>query len=245
MVWAVIALFCYLFFPVPALAIDEVPAVVDAEGVTDAEEAPDSDTSNPDRPVSDVDQPELQPDAADNVAVSLPEDIVTYSPTGEMLSTTKEPELLAAPLAVTSPYASVTSNSYSEIAALMLGKLKWSDNYVFWRSGQYAYTLAYGDIELSAQGRFTSDSATLVSFVLDQGYSGTYHMQRSVESLALDSGTFIVFSNLGDYPVLDYDSQKIKHMVFALSVMVCMSLIRPLFDFVSRMGVRVHGSHES
>lgn len=245
MVWTVIALFIYLLFPVPAIAEPvETPVESVQEDAVD-EETPDTDNSDPDRVVSDPDKPELQPVPTDNVAVSVPEDTVTYSPTGEILSTTAAPEVLAAPLAYSSPYASVTSNSYSDIAAHMVGKIGWSDNYVFWRSGQYAYTLAYGDIELSPEGRFTSDSCKVVSFVLDNNYNGTYRMQQSDEALALDTGTYIVFSNLGAYPVLEYESQKIWY--FCLVSVVCAGcyLIRSLFGFVLRMGVRVHGSHES
>lgn len=242
MVWALI-IAIVLFSPNVAYAEPLENDVSVSEDAADLEE----DTTSSPEPDGDngESEPDSEPEVSGvDVALAPAEDVVTYSPTGELLSTTAEPVLLGA-TSYSSPYASVTSNTYSDIAAHMLTKIGWSDDYVFWRSGQYSYTLAYGPIELSGTNQFSGDSVCLVTFSLDSGYSGTYTLARTDGALALNTGSYIVFSSLGDFPVLDYEPLALWNWALLGTVAACCSLVRPLFGFVCRMGVRVHGSHES
>lgn len=232
MVWALI-LFLFLVSPTPALAVpdENVETVV----------VPDSDTDEP----SGVDvssRLELDSVSADKDSDAL----ILYSPEGELVLTTSEPVPHRDTRAFSStPYASVTDNSYSAVAAKMLLKVAPFSDYVFWRSGQYAYNLAVGDLELSGTTFSSGEPVTIYTFQLDTGYSGTYTLSSRSDTLNLAASSYIVFSNLGYYPILDYDSFGASHLAFLVAVACGVCAIRPIFHFVLRMGVRVHGSHES
>lgn len=166
-----------------------------------------------------------------------PAEVVTYSPTGELLSTTAVPEVKAANALSLEPYSSVTNNSYSEIASQTLWKVPFGGDYVFWRSGQYQYCFAYGDIGLSGS-TFTGSSVDLVTYTLDSSYSGTYRIANSKQDLMLNARDYIVFSNLGVYPLLDAQNVFQKLALWSASVGLVMVFCRSVFSFTLRMGVR-------
>lgn len=166
-----------------------------------------------------------------------PDEVVTYSPTGELLSTTAVPEVKAVNAISLAPYSSVTNNSYSEIAAQTLWKVPFGGDYVFWRSGQYQYCFAYGDIGLSGS-TFTGSSVDLVTYTLDSSYSGTYRIATSKQDMTLNAGDYIVFSNLGVYPLLDAQNAYQKLMLWSACVGLVMVFCRSVFSFTLRMGVR-------
>lgn len=72
-------------------------------------------------------------------------------------------------------------------------------HYVLFRSGQYQYRLYYGkDLSFSGSGQFWSDSANYVLY--DTRF---YSWETGVESgFSLNAGSMMVYSDLGDYPML-------------------------------------------
>lgn len=232
MVWALI-LSLFLLFPTRALAVpdENVQTVVDSD--IDSVESSGVDVSS---------RLELDGVSSDTDSDAL----ILYSPEGQVVLTTSEPVPHRDTKAFSSsPYASVSDNTYSAIAAKMLLKVGPFSDYVFWRSGQYVYTLAVGDLELNGTTFSSSEDVTLYTFQLDTGYSGTYTLSSRSDTLTLSAGSYIVFSNLGYYPLLDYDSFGLAHLCFLVAVACGLLAIRPIFGFVLRTGVRVHGSHES
>lgn len=232
MVWALI-FFLFLSFPTRALAVpdEQVETVVDSD--SDSVEPSGVDVSS---------RLELDGVSLDSDSDSL----VLYSPEGELVLTTSVPVPHRDTRAFSStPYASVTDNSYSSVASKMLVKVAPFSDYVFWRSGQYAYSLAVGDLDLEGSNFTSGEPVTIYTFQLDSGYSGTYTLSSRSDSLSLAASSYIVFSNLGHYPVLDYDSLGFSHLAFLVAVVAGVCCVRPIFSFVMRMGVRVHGSHES
>ena len=174
------------------------------------------------------------------VVVAKPDEsaeVVTYSPTGELLSTTAVPEVREVKAISLAPYSSVTNNSYSEIAAQTLWKVPFGGDYVFWRSGQYQYCFAYGDIGLSGS-TFNGSSVDLVTYTLDSSYSGTYRIAHSKQDITLNAGDYIVFSNLGVYPLLDAQNVFQKLALWSACVGLVMVFCRSVFSFTLRMGVR-------
>lgn len=257
MVWALI-LALFLFSPNVAYA-EEVLEVGEVEEVIEVP-APESE------PVDDVEQPEpvepvevleepvvepveveeepLNPEPVPEVVQELPEPVVVasepenvYSYDGTLLTTTVEPEPVRAPAATSTPYASVSANTYSDLAASMLWKVGFGDDYVFWRGGQYQYCFAYGDLELS-DSRFRGSGCKLVTFTLNSSYNGTYTMDVTTGSVDLSAGSYIVFSNLGPYPVLSSEFVGQYLVVWSLLVALVLYLVRSLFAFVLRVGVR-------
>lgn len=240
MVWALIIAFA-LFSPTLAYA---EPEVVETEEVVQGDEGTEEGVTD-----DEVLQEPAEGDSESDVSAAEPvqasedvEEVVTYSPDGEILSTTKAPEIVRAVSPTYTVYASVTSNTYSDMAARMLWKMGWGDDYVFWRSGQYSYTLAYGDFDL-ASGRFDCASAHVVTFTLDSGYSGTYTMTEGDGVVSLVPSSYIVYSNLGQYPLLDSGHVFERLVVFMSCVAVIMELVRTVFSFTLRMGVRVENEH--
>lgn len=254
MVWAVALSLALTLSTKPA--VDELPVVDEVVEVEEVDEVADDIVPTGDDVVEDLDsqlevvevpEPDIvepEPDVKTDEPTVTPTveeskgPILTYSPDGELLSTTEAPTLSSEPTRATStPYASVTSNTYSDIASRMLWHLGFGDDYVFWRSGQYSYSFAYGDLDLSG-GRFTGSAVTLVTFTLDTGYNGTYVMNRQTTNVDVNAGQYIVFSNLGGYPVLDTNHVGLSLLVFSAFVGLLMALIRSVFGFVLRMGVR-------
>lgn len=232
MVWALIFVLFFLF-PSPALAVPDEKEPSSQSVVSDSVEPVGVDVSAG-----------LELDGVSSATDS--DALILYSPEGELVLTSETPVPHRDTRAFSSsPYASVSDNSYSAIAAKMLLKVGPFQDYVFWRSGQYAYSLAVGDLELNGT-TFTSDEdVTLYTFQLDSGYSGTYTLSSREDTLSLAASSYIVFSNLGYYPILDYDSFGAAHLAFLVAVACGVLCVRPIFSFVMRMGVRVHGSHES
>lgn len=142
-----------------------------------------------------------------------------------------------------SVYSSVSNNSYSVLAGSMLWHVPFGDDYVFWRSGQYEYRLAFGDLQLSG-GTFTGDNLSFVVFSLDSSYSGTFTVSRSSGSLSLSTGNYLVYSNLGHYPILNDSYVFASLFIFVVSVALVMCLLRSIWSFLLRMGVRVHEGYK-
>lgn len=255
MVWALI-LALFLLSPNVAYA-EEVLEVGEVEEVIEtgaSEPEPVDDVEQPEsvEPLEDSEEPgvvpveeeQLSPEPEPEVVQDVPEPVVVapepenvYSYDGTLLTTTVEPEPVRAPAASSTPYASVSANTYSDLAASMLWKVGFGDDYVFWRGGQYQYNFAYGDLELS-NSRFRGSGCKLVTFTLNSSYGGTYTMDVTTGSVDLSAGSYIVFSNLGPYPVLSSEFVGQYLVVWSLLVALVLYLVRSLFAFVLRVGVR-------
>lgn len=238
MVWALIIVLA-LICPHVALALpDDVAEIeaIEAVGVDDLQSSREGEEDAEEDAVRDEERSE--PDSVGDEVVSL----VTYNAEGEILSTTEQPRAIPASRATYNIYASVTQNTYSEMATNMLWRVPWSNDYVFWRSGQYTYVFAYGDFTFSS-GRFDCTDANIVTFQLDSNYNGTYTMSKSTGSVSLVPSSYIVYSNLGDYPLIDNEIVYQKFIVFMGCVGLAMALVRSVFSFTYRMGVRCETEH--
>lgn len=100
------------------------------------------------------------------------------------------------------PYDGTISSTYVDLGRDCLWGLHWFDNYVFYRSGQYDYIFAYGDISYSS-GRFSSPSCSILKITAPSSYSGSLTVESSTDSLSLTTNGRLVYSDLGDYPSLD------------------------------------------
>lgn len=215
MVWALILSI--------ALFTSDVVDIVEVITPEDGEVIEETDTP-------DAEEPEPVP-----VVVEVPEqDITLFSDTGELVYTSESPSEVNRAVSGL-PYSSVTDNSYSQIAARTILKSGWDDDYVFWRSGQYEYTLAMGDIELSGS-TFTGADVDLVRYTLDSGYNGTYRITTDVDSLNLNAQDYIVFSNLGKYPLFDNEYVFGRIAVFSLAIIAACYAMSRILSFSLRTG---------
>lgn len=99
------------------------------------------------------------------------------------------------------PYDSSMSTSVIAYYDDVLPKLG-NVHYVLFRSGQYDYRLVYGkDLEYS-NGYFSADSVQYVAYST-RYYTWSQGMERS---FGLSAGNYLVYSDLGDYPMLHSES---------------------------------------
>lgn len=123
------------------------------------------------------------------------------------------------------------STTYLEYAkGVVAGKMP-GDSYVFFRGGQYNYTLIVSDNLKHEGGRFVADTVTRYTWTVNSGYNTvpTYEVSTDI-SFSLSAGSTMVYSNLGDYPSLE-DGGVIYGQITALllAVLLLGSLARCLF----------------
>ena len=144
-----------------------------------------------------------------------------------------------------SPYSSVTSGTYTELASACIPHLAWDDNYVFFRSGQYEYKLVFGNDLTFSNGVFSGSDCTVITWSQTTAQYQNYYEQRVTnDSINLSVGNYIVWSNLGDFPCLNSEYFSSQYIVFVAWVAVIMSLIRPIFAWTLRTGVAVYETHQ-
>lgn len=208
------------------LAIEGAVETETAESVEEITEPEDA----PSEPIEEVEENEPEEEAPppidENVVedeippdVSLEEDILDAP-----VETVDLPELLEEPetdgyiefegvsdgdvVTVVVPYASISSSygigtSNISIFGPIASKLPYGVHYVYYREGQYDYCLAYSSDLVYENGRFTADSATVVTYSTYTSGGGQAHFTVSEErNFSLSPGNYLVWSDLGDYPTL-------------------------------------------
>ena len=105
------------------------------------------------------------------------------------------------------------------------------DNYVVFRDDQYNYKMVVGDIVYNNY-LFTSDSDCKVYTIETSGNYNSYYTYTitNIDSLVLDTGQRIVYSDLGDYPQLEERGAKFEILTaIILCVGGCCYIIRNIF----------------
>lgn len=106
------------------------------------------------------------------------------------------------------PYSSYTPSygvgtSNLELFRGVVYTLPYGQHYVYFRTGQYDYRLAYSkDLSLSGT-TFTGTNVTLITYntYYTSGSQPTY-TYSSQSSFSLSAGNYLVYSDLGYYPAL-------------------------------------------
>lgn len=95
-------------------------------------------------------------------------------------------------------------NSNTAIFAGVARKLPFGVNYVYWRASRYEYCLAYSaDLVLSGNN-FRADSVDIITYNTNSNYSEQASFTAShVSNFSLPAGSYLVWSNLGNYPSLE------------------------------------------
>lgn len=219
-----------LVFALVSVAFAEEVQVVDSGADSGSDQSVSVDSvlsdpaSAPDSPVGGTDGGSLDSDSASDADATL------YDSDGDVLSTP-----LQEPRVVTGrPYASVSGGTYDALAADVVGKLgQPMDDYLFYRSGNYSYVLAIGDLQLDGT-TFTGENCTVVTFARSSALDG-YGIGFSTEGVQVDASGYIVCSNLGNYPQLDVSDARLELVAIACLVLLCVDfVVRPIFSFVSR-----------
>lgn len=130
------------------------------------------------------------------------------------------------------------STTYVTYFEDILGKVSPLDDYVFFRSGQYDYTMVVGDLLFSGS-QFVAVGECVVYTIFQgsgSGYSNTYQFNTTVSNaFTLNADNALVYSNLGEFPDLiergDYLETALLLLVL---VIVFMSLGSRIFGFSLR-----------
>lgn len=130
------------------------------------------------------------------------------------------------------------STTYVTYFEDILGKVSPLDDYVFFRSGQYDYTMVVGDLYYSGTTIVGVGECTLytISQNTSSGYSSTYQFDTALSNgYILNVQNALVYSNLGEFPDLiergDYLETALLLLVL---VIVFMSLGSRIFSFSLR-----------
>lgn len=106
----------------------------------------------------------------------------------------------------------------------LVSKVSPLDNYVFARTGDYQYILAWGDLELS--GEVFSGVVNYAVYERDSSYSNEYSYTVYTDSdFSLDAGNYVVFSDLGLYPAIGGVENARFEVPFYIMCFVCCGLM--------------------
>lgn len=143
--------------------------------------------------------------------------------------------------ASTSPYEGTISDTYKTIFADTVSDISIFDNYVFWRSGEYQYSMLAGDI-VEENGSFSvtgGDMYVLDIITLDgSGWaSSSYHRFTHYMDIdyTLTSDSFLVYSDIKGYPKLE--EREITYEFITAFLVLCTiigTLVWRIFKFVLR-----------
>ena len=144
------------------------------------------------------------------------------------------------------PYQGTIGDNYRDYFKGVLSDVSIFDNYVFWRSGEYSYSMLVGDIEVSESGIFslngTGDLYVITQTFIDgssqwqQNSFYTYQHFIDISNYEIDTSYgYLVFSDLDGYPSLEERGTLYSYATFfVLFVFSLCFVIYRLFKFCLR-----------
>lgn len=212
-----------LFFGLPSSAF----GLPDSDGEQEGLEVIEDDL---DYPLEEVEEDEEATSILDDFLGDTPD--IDPAP-AVVADDTEIAELSATRSVVGQPYDGTLSSTYVDLGRDCLWGLHWFDDYVYWRSGQYTYSFAYGDISFS-NGVFSSSSCTILTINAPTSYSGALTVTSSSDSLSLNTGGKLVYSNLGDFPALDSRKYIYDEVMYIAVVALGVHVLGSASSFVLR-----------
>lgn len=137
-----------------------------------------------------------------------------------------------------SPYDGTISTTYLTVFRDVVSDLGANEDYLFYRSGQYEYTLIAGDlyrygdtVELFDDGR-----AYVLTYQSNYGQDNYYHWEvNDISSFSLAVGDYLVYSNLSGYPSLEGRETVYAYSTLFVMCVLCVAFVlRSCFGFVLR-----------
>lgn len=131
-------------------------------------------------------------------------------------------------LSETSPWAAINGDysvgtSHIAIFSGVVSGLPLGVNYVYWREGRYDYCLAYGrDLALSGT-TFRGSDVSVVTYdtYAPDGQQPTF-TSRVEPNFTLNANSWLVWSNLGDYPRLERRYERYEGLT---CLMLCIAAV--------------------
>lgn len=133
------------------------------------------------------------------------------------------------------------STTYITYFEDIVAGIKPSQKYIAYRSGQNEYTLAVGDLSIS-NSKVSSAGTTKLYIYSTQssGYNSIYKYNvAEVSDFSLSVNDMIVYSNLGDFPLLEERSVMYEYStLFILCIIALCMFLRSIFSFTYRLRSR-------
>lgn len=125
------------------------------------------------------------------------------------------------------------SSTYLTYFKDIVSGIKFTDNYVAFRSGQYSYTMVVGDLEynngvisLNSEGKEYVFASRSIS-----GYNQQYGYEvNNINNFSITCGDNIIYSDVGDYPQLIERGDRYEILtLFLLCIVVLCIVINRIF----------------
>lgn len=157
-----------------------------------------------------LDTDDMQSDAADNVD-----------------------DIEISPYALNGGVSGTISATYLDYFEGVLDKIGFEEHYVIFRSGDYRYTLAYGDSLKLDGSTFSGSGLNVVNIYRDDNRSDWY-TEFTTDSVNLNATRLFVYSDLGGYPGLESGVKHVETiaLLFFLAFFVVYSVCHDIFDYV-------------
>lgn len=135
-------------------------------------------------------------------------------------------------------YDGTPSNTYITYYRDMLAKYPASADYVVFRSSQYEYIMAVGQLDVTGTRIVADGEVDICAISTNSGYNSNYAIDYRAESgFFLDVGDEIIYSNLGHYPGLEERRDIVDYStLFVLCACAVCGLFRGVFEW--RNGIR-------
>ena len=136
--------------------------------------------------------------------------------------------------ALTGKYNGTISDTYLDYFEGIVEKLRPDEHYVIWRSGQYSYTMCWGeDIELEGT-YFSGIAQSVVVFRSSDSYSNDWYVEWGSDSVSLSASDLFVYSDLGMFPTVE---RGMKHgesmaLAFGLATAFVFVLVHSIFNYI-------------
>ena len=146
--------------------------------------------------------------------------------------------LCAIQASAASPYDGNISTTYLTIFRDVVADLSPADDYVFYRSDEYEYTLVAGDLEYNGSSFSLDGQGRSYVLTYGSGYqNNAYNWQVfNLSSFNLSVGDDLVYSNLGYYPALEGRETIYAYSTLVIVFVACLaSVLRYVLVFTLRV----------
>lgn len=129
------------------------------------------------------------------------------------------------------------SSTYLEYFEGVVQKLDPDEHYVLWKSGDYEYTLAYGE-ELQLSGTtFTGECDTVQIYRNENTYNSDWYVDYGSEAVRFSADKLFCYSDLGNYSTLQRGDNNVQSwaLLFAVGFFVVYSVCHDIFDYVLQL----------
>lgn len=156
--------------------------------------------------------------------------VIDESDTADSISTVDDGVQL---LALSDTSYGTISSTYLDYFTGIVQKLPYDEHYVIWKSGDYRYTLAYGE-GISLNGSVFSGDCNVVQIYRSSGSNSYWYVDNSTDVLSLNANRLFVYSDLGMYPTVErgFSALEASTVLFAIGFAVVFSVCHDIFDYV-------------